>query len=392
MRKKTMRYIAYLSSLSAVPPLTTDMYLAAIPKIAGEWGVSTELITSTLTFWFVSFSIGLLLAGSLSDKFGRRSVLFAGIAGFILSSLACGLASSPLQLIVCRILQGLSASAPAAMSMAICRDRFDGNNRKIALAYIGIMLALAPIIAPPMGSLLLWFADWRFIFYFQAASGVLILLLSRSFTETNKQLLSDPLYRLLLRYIVLFKNKGYILTTLTLCMLSGPFYGNVAFSPIVYLNLNGLSDAAFSLLFALTATCTISGAFVFTRVNTRIADMKIISGCFIGVIVAGLVLFFLGSYSYLVYFGSVSVISFFVGMSRPLSNSIILGFVHTDIGSAASFMIFYQFLFGSFCMSYASYKWEVLDSVTMFGVMAIVVSVVSFMLWLLVKRLPPANN
>ena len=392
MHKKTVRYIAYLAFLSAVSPLTTDMYLAAIPKIAEEWGVSTELITSSLTLWFVSFSIGLLLAGSLSDKFGRRPILLLGTGGFILSTLFCGLSVSPLMLIICRILQGLGASAPVAMSMAVCRDRFDGENRKIALAYIGIMLALAPILAPSLGSFLLWFADWRFIFYFQTVLGGLIMIFSLSFTETNRELLSAPLYRLLGRYLVLFKNKGYILTTLTLCMLSGPFYGNVAFSPIIYLQLNGLSNVEFSMFFALTACCTISGAFAFTRLNTRIADMKILTGCFIGVIIAGVVLFFFGASSYLVYFVCVSLIAFSVGMSRPLSNSLILGYVASDIGSASSFMIFYQFLFGSFCMSYASHKWEVLNPVLMFGVMAVGVSVVAFMFWLRVKKLPAGKN
>ncbi len=387
MHKKTIRYIAYLAFVGMVPPLSTDMYLAAVPDIARQWGVSSELVTHTITLWFVSFSIGLLFSGPLSDKYGRRPTLLLGLSGFVLSCILCAAAAGPYMLIFCRILQGVSASAPSAMAMAICRDRFDGNTRKIALAYIGIMMSLAPILAPPIGSVILWFADWRFIFICQAASGLIMLLMTLKYTETNKSLLNQPLTRLLGRYLVLFRNRGYLLTTLTLGMLSGPFYSNVAFSPIVYLDIFKQNNFIFSLLFALTASCSIVGAYLFTRINGRICDTKIISLCLFGVAVAGVIVLGGGKLSFMVYFAGASIIAFFTGMSRPVSNHLVLGFVENDIGSASSFMIFYQFIFGALCMSFSSYSWESFFPVSMFGIMTILVALVSLFIWQRVKKM-----
>lgn len=387
MHKKTIKYIAFLSSLGGIPALTTDMYLAAIPKIAAGWNVSTELINMTLTLWFVSFSIGLLFSGSLSDKYGRKPILLVGLVGFIGSSLLCGFSASPTMLIISRILQGVSASAPSAISLAICRERFSGNTRKIALAYLGIMLSLAPIIAPSLGSLILVVSNWRFIFICQALSGIGIMVMTLKYTETNKAPLTQPLVKLLGRYWILFTNKKYILTTLTLGMLLGPFYGNIAFSPIVYIELFKRSDFEFSLLFALTAVCSVLGAFVMSKLNNKVKDITLISICFIGIIIAGVGLLAFGKISYFSYFLCAVVIAFFSGMSRPISNHLILGFVTSDIGSASSFLVFYQFIFGAICMSYASYQWEMASPVTMFGLMVIVVSLVSILIWQGVKRL-----
>lgn len=387
MHKKTSRYIAYLATLAAVPALSTDMYLAAIPQISAEWEVPTELITLTLTLWFTSFSIGLLFSGSLSDKFGRRHLVIYGISGFVISTLLCAFSTSPYMLIICRIAQGLSASAPSSMAMAICRDRFDGNSRKIALAYIGIMLSLAPILAPPIGSVILTFGNWRGIFICQAMLGIIVFILSLRYTETNKSLINQPIHKLLGRYLVLFKNKGYVLSTLTLGFLTGPFYGYIAFAPIVYVSIYGASIIKFSVLFSLTAFCSVLGAFSFTKLNNKVKDTTIISICFIGIIASGVGVITLGYLSYHFFFAFAAAIAFFTGMSRPVSNSLILGFVDTDIGSASSFMIFYQFIIGSLCMSYSSYNWQVSSPIVMFGILTVAIALLSLLVWLSIKKL-----
>ncbi len=386
MRRQSVWYIAFLAALAAVPPLSTDMYLAAIPQIAKGWNASSELVGLTLTLWFASFSLGLLLSGSCSDRYGRRPVLFVGLLGFILGSLLCALAQGPYTLIVFRIIQGFGAAAPSAMAMAICRDRFNGSRRKIALAYIGIMLSLAPIIAPSLGSLILWFADWRVIFFCQSISGVVVFILTLRYTETNKKLATQPVYRLLGRYLVLFQNKGYILTTLTLGLLSGPFYGNVSFSPILYIIIFSRSNSEFSLFFALTALCSVIGAYLFTRINNLISDILVISICLLGVVAAGVGILFWGMSTYYVYLGCAAVIAFCTGLSRPVSNSLVLGFVDKDIGSAASFMVFYQFFIGAICMSLASMEWQVASPVVMFGIMTIAFAALALILWQGVKR------
>ena len=165
-------YVAFLASLTSIPPLATDMYLAAIPTIAREWQVSESLISLSLVLWFATFSVGLLFCGPLSDRFGRKPVLLAGMSLFALASFLCALGTRAEHLIFFRILQGLGASAPSSMSMAICRDRYEGDRRKLILAYIAILLSIVPMLAPILGSLFLQFTGWRVIFLTQ---GVLVL-------------------------------------------------------------------------------------------------------------------------------------------------------------------------------------------------------------------------
>ena len=105
----------FLALLAATPPLSTDMYLAAIPRIAGDWGVGKDMVTLTLVLWFASFSLFILVAGSLSDKYGRKPVLLTGLSVFAGSSFLCAGAQDVYQLILFRIFQGMGAGAPSAI-------------------------------------------------------------------------------------------------------------------------------------------------------------------------------------------------------------------------------------------------------------------------------------
>ncbi len=376
----------FLAAIAAVPALATDMYLPALPMIAKQWGVPDSRVALSLVLWFASFSVFLLVCGPLSDKHGRRPVLLGGLALFAGASLACALASDAAQLIAFRILQGIGAAGPSSMCMAICRDRYEGPRRKYILAWIGIILGLTPMIAPTIGALLLRLAHWRFIFVVQAGlGGILGLTAWRLYRETAAQRVTGRWLTLMGRYVHLARNHRYTLSVAAMGLISGPFFGFIAFAPILYIQIFGLSSQAFGLLFGLNALMGICGAFVCTRAMKRLPDKVLLTVCLIGCVAGGAGILLWGDRHYAAFAAAMCTVTFFGGMSRPLSNNLILEQVRHDIGSASSFLVFYQFLVGALCMRISTAAWQA--PIRVFGLVALLVPTIVLAFWPLLLHL-----
>ncbi len=379
-------YVVFLAAVAALPAMATDMYLAAMPVIARHWGVPDGRVALSLVLWFASFSVFLLIYGPLSDKYGRRPVLLVGLTLFTCATIACSLATNVVQLIVFRILQGIGAAGPSSMCMAICRDRYEGPQRKHILAWIGIILGLAPMIAPSIGATLLKFVNWRAIFITQATLGGIVLLASwRLYRETAAERVSGHFFSLMGRYGRLARNRRYLLSVTAMGLIVGPFFGFIAFAPIVYIRIYGLSNHAFGLLFGLNALMGMLGAFACTRIMRLLSDTVLLTVCLLGCAAGGAVLLACGGRHYAAFAGGMCLVTFFCGMSRPLSNNLILEQVHTDIGSASSFIVFYQFLVGAVCMRIVTASWQTPTRV--FGLLALLAPVAVLAIWPLLLRM-----
>lgn len=379
-------FICFLALIAATPALATDMYLAAIPRIATLWGVAESAVNLSLVLWFVAFSVFLLVCGPLSDKYGRRPVLLVGLGLFVFSSFACATAKSVPGLVMYRILQGIGASAPASMSLAICRDRFEGVKRQQALAYLGVILAVAPMVGPSIGTLVMKFASWNYIFVVQGCLVLFSLLVSVTVAETSREFIPDNVFRSMFRYKKIVLNRRYIIACMVMGLIAGPFYGYIAFSPVVYLRIFGQSERLFSILFGANAACTMMGAFTCAQLAKHVCERKLITVSIVGCIVGASSILLFGPSGVWQFFGSILVFSFFCGMSRPLSTDLVISQVEHDIGSASSFLVFYQFIIGAFCMWFVTQPWSA--PVRVFGALAAGVSVLVLMVWpLLLKML-----
>lgn len=390
IEKHKALYVVFLAMLAATPPLSTDMYLAAIPQIAENWNIGKELANLTLVLWFVSFSIFILIAGSLSDKYGRKPILIAGLIIFVCSSFLCAASQNITQLIVFRIFQGVGAAAPSAIVMAIIRDRFAGSERQQAIAYVMTIVAIAPMIAPLIGAFLLEWFSWRFIFLLQGGMVLLTLIIASGFTETIQEKLTTPLLQLVTRYRVHFSHREFIFASLGMGLLSLPFYGYIAFSPIYYISLFDLSEKVFSLFFGLNAVCSMAGAYMATKIAKRFGDKKAITLSIYGCILAAAGLLIMANQHYLFFLLFMALFSFSIGCSRPISGALIIGLVRTDVGSASSFLIFYQFISGAFCMAFVTYRWN--HPVLVYALLTLVTSLLVLLIWKTIEdRIEPTN-
>jgi len=275
------------------------------------------------------------------------------------------------------------------MCMAICRDRYEGPERKHILAWIGIILGLAPMIAPSIGAAMLKFANWRGIFVTQAVLGVVVLLASwRLYRETATERVSGHFFSLMGRYGRLARNGRYLLAVTSMGLIIGPFYAFIAFASIVYIKIYDLSNLVFALLFGLNALMGMSGAFVCTRITRWMSDTVLLTVCLVGCVAGGAGLLLFGGLHYLAFAACMCCVTFFCGMSRPLSNHLILDQVRTDIGSASSFIVFYQFMVGALCMRLVTASWQ--TPIRVFGLLAVcaplaVLAIWPVLLWMLGK-------
>ncbi|PLX99475.1 MAG: multidrug transporter [Desulfuromonas sp.] len=384
LEKHKALYVIFLAMLAATPPLSTDMYLAAIPQLADLWQVEKHLANLTLVLWFAAFSVFILVAGSLSDKYGRKPILLAGLTLFVSASFLCAASQNVYQLIVFRVLQGMGAAAPSAIVMAIIRDRFTGNERQQAIAYVMTIVAVAPMVAPIIGALLLEWFSWRFIFMTQGTMVLLSLLIALSFRETIPERLTTPLFQLVTRYRVHFGNREFMFASLGMGILSLPFYGFIAFSPIYYISIFGLSERMFSLFFGINALSSMAGAYAATAITRRIGDKPAITLSIAGCILAAAGVALLAAQHYIFFLLFMALFSFCIGFSRPVSGALILGLVKTDVGSASSFLIFYQFISGALCMAFVTYRWQ--HPVMVYGLLTLATALLVLLIWKSIEK------
>ena len=149
-------------------PLSTDLYLPALPTMTIYFHVPEYQINLTLILFFIFFSLATLIWGPLSDKYGRRPILLIGLTGYTIASILCADSSSVYQLILFRVMQAIGGGAASAVAMAIVKDVYQGRKRESILALVQSMIVISPALAPVVGALLLNFTSWRGVFVTQA--------------------------------------------------------------------------------------------------------------------------------------------------------------------------------------------------------------------------------
>ena len=153
--------IVYLAFLSAFTPLSTDLFLPALPIMADYFQAAPGLTNLTLMGFMFSFALSMLIWGPLSDKYGRRPVILSGLALYLTSSVLCALSTDIWTLIAGRVVQAVGSGAVSAVAMAITKDVFKGRTMENVLTTIQTMMLIAPMIAPVLGGFLLAFISWH---------------------------------------------------------------------------------------------------------------------------------------------------------------------------------------------------------------------------------------
>jgi DHA1 family bicyclomycin/chloramphenicol resistance-like MFS transporter len=267
-----------LGSLCALPAFTTDMYLPGIPQVAADLGSTEAMAQLTISAMLIGGGLGQLVIGPLSDRFGRRAPLLVGLALHVVTSLLCVVVPTMGGLIALRVLQGFFNAAAGTTAMAVVRDRFVGAEAARVLSRLMLVIGIAPMFAPTIGSAILTGASWRWVFVLLAAMGVVLaLIVLRLMPETHgpeQRTVTRP-SRVFAGYATLLRDRQFLALAILPGLSFGVLMSYVVSSPVVFQQEFGLSHGQFSLLFAANGIGLVLAAQVNASLVRRIAPMRL---------------------------------------------------------------------------------------------------------------------
>jgi DHA1 family bicyclomycin/chloramphenicol resistance-like MFS transporter len=268
LRPDTFALTILLAALSAIGPLTTDMYLPSLPDIARLLGASTAQVQLTISSYLLGFAVGQIFYGPLADRHGRKPVLLGAMTLYCAASLACALATSIEMLIAARALQALGGAGGIVLARAIVRDLYSGARAGRELSLIGAVMALAPVLAPLVGGVLQTGLGWRSIFFTLVGCGLAgAAIVWPLMPETLSIRAAEPVSpaSMLRSYRVVARNGAYLAY---LGLASTSFAGLFAWisgSSFVLQYLYGLTPFQFGVAFAVGSVGYMAGTMLAAR-------------------------------------------------------------------------------------------------------------------------------
>jgi DHA1 family bicyclomycin/chloramphenicol resistance-like MFS transporter len=272
LRPDTFALTALLAALTAIGPLTTDMYLPSLPDIARLMQVPAAQAQLTISSYLVGFAAGQLIYGPLSDRFGRKPVLLGANILFVVATVLCAAAPSNALLLGARFLQAVGGCGGIVITRAIVRDLYAGTRAARELSLIASVMALAPVIAPLIGGVLHALFGWRSTFVLLALFGAgLTLAVARLLPETMEKHARQPMsVRSTVRVFGRMLADDGFLAHLGMVVLSfGGLFVWISGTSFVLQNLYGLGPVEFGVAFAIGSLGYMSGAGLAARMVGR---------------------------------------------------------------------------------------------------------------------------
>ncbi|MEV7623391.1 multidrug effflux MFS transporter [Actinoplanes sp. NPDC089786] len=296
--RQRIKLVLVLGALIAIGPLTIDMYLPSLPSITDDLSATAAQVQLTLTGTLLGLALGQLVIGPLSDKFGRRTPLLAGVAVHVLASVLCVIAPNLAMLGTLRVLQGLGAAASMVVAMAIVRDLFTGYAAATLISRLMLVMGAAPILAPTLGSITLTWTSWRGVFVVLAVYGIGIitvaaLALPETLAVENRR--SGGVAGTLRDYGRLFADRSYIGLILVAGLAMAAMFAYVSGSSFVFQGQYGLSEQQFGFVFGAGAIGLIAATQANPILLKRWSPARVLSSALVVGAVAGVVLLLFAS-------------------------------------------------------------------------------------------------
>ncbi len=378
--------VVLIAFLSAFIPLSTDLYLPALPGMTENLNSSASLINLTLILFFVFYAVGTLFWGPLSDKYGRKKILLIGLTLYTIASIFCAFAGSVYVLIIFRILQAIGSGAVTAVGTAIVKDVYDGRKRESILAVVQSMVMIAPIVAPVIGALILKFLSWRGVFVTLSILGLIASLGGIALVETLEERHTGSLLQSMGSLVVVAKNPGFSSLLATFSLNSIPFMAFITASSYIYVSDFGLSEQQFSYFFAFNAMFLLVGPLLYLKLSKSFERNSIIIGCFCATTLSGVLICTLGFMKPWLFALLLLPATLSGGIIRPPSANLMLEQQKENIGAASSLMGFVFTFFGCIGMMIISFDWP--SRVIVIGLMYVITALVSLKLWFTFSKKP----
>lgn len=259
--------LGILSALMAFASISTDLYLPALPAMATSLHANAGKVELTISGYLIGFSVGQLLWGPVGDRYGRRLPIAIGLVLFIIGSAGCALASDADIMIGWRAVQAVGACASVVLARAMVRDLYHGHRAAQMLSTLMTVMAVAPLLGPSMGGLILHLGSWRLIFWALVIMGVgtlaLLFVLPETLPPARRNV--EPLMTAFKRYASLIRQRRVLGYAGAGGFFYGAMFAYIAGTPFAYISYYHVSPQQYGLLFALG----IVGIMLANQLNSR---------------------------------------------------------------------------------------------------------------------------
>jgi DHA1 family bicyclomycin/chloramphenicol resistance-like MFS transporter len=401
VRPNTVLLATVVSMMVAFGPMTIDLYLPALPAIAVDLGASADQVQRTLSVYIVGFAFSQLVYGPLSDRFGRRPMLFAGVGLYIAASVACALAQSVDQLVVFRFLQAVGASCGPVLGRAVVRDYYTREEAARVMSWVISVMSLAPILAPVFGGLIATWADWRMNFWVLALFGASVILAVALFLgESNR--FKDPTATdfgaMAKNFGTMLRHRIYVGFLLTNVCMFGGLFSWLNGSSFVLIERMGMSPMEYGLAFGVASVGFLSGAQTAARLVRRWGiERMCILGAACAAVGGGVIFVLLWAGADTPLAVMVPTVAYFFGMGITVPN-IQAGAVSPfprNAGAASSLIGLFQYASaGVVTLALGHFGFDpTLLMATMMGVAGLLaILVFNFLVWQPTKRMSEAER
>jgi len=339
-----------LVGMAAIGSFALNVFVPSIPGLVAYFASDFATVQLALSLYFVAIAAGQLVYGPLSDRYGRRPVLLAGVAIYVAASAACALAPSIETLIAARMLQALGACSGMVISRAIVRDVYDRATAASALGYITGTMAIVPALAPAVGGYLdLWFG-WRASFAATLVFGLAVLVAAIPAAHETNPRVGRRSEGVLLGYAALLRSGAFLGYAVNVSMTTAAYFAFLAVAPVLMIEGLGLSTGETGIWFISISGSYMVGNFLAGRYSPRLGlDRMIVAGsllaCLCGAVLVGFAA--TGQLSPLAVFGPCTMIGLANGLSQPNG---IVGAISAEprlVGAASGLLGFLQMATGA---------------------------------------------
>jgi DHA1 family bicyclomycin/chloramphenicol resistance-like MFS transporter len=356
---KSFRVILVMGLLTAIGPLSIDMYLPAFPAIAKNLHSTVAEVTLSLSSFFIGISAGQLLYGPLLERFGRKKPLYFGLSLYLLASVGCALATSVEFLIVTRLFQAVGGCAGLVAARAMVRDLFAAKENAKIFSTLMLVVAISPIVAPTLGGYITAIFGWRYVF--AALILIVMLILAGTYFYLPESREPNPAFSLkpapiIRNFISIIKHPHFNTYALTGAVSYAGLYGYVGGSPYVFIGIYKVSESTFGWIFALIAMGLIGASQANNFALKKYSSEQIIKMASVCQVFAGLTLATLTWFGWIDLYLTVALIFAFLScqgfifpnttalalapMAHNAGNaSALVGAIQMSIGAAASAVV-----------------------------------------------------
>jgi MFS transporter, DHA1 family, multidrug resistance protein len=358
-KRQQFYLIIILGLLSAIAPLSIDMYLPAFPDIAKGLHTSVAAVMLSLSSFFIGISAGQLIYGPLLERYGRKIPLYAGLVIYALASFACATTTTVQGLIIFRLLQALGGCVGMVASRAMVRDLFEVKDNARIFSTLMLVVAVSPIIAPTLGGYITAYFGWRYIFV--ALIVVILLIIAGVYFLLPESKKPDPDFSLrpaaiLKNFTTIIRHSQFSMYTFTGAVAYGGLCAYVSGSPFVFMQIFKVSEKHYGWIFAFIALGLITASQCNNVLLKKYASEKIIKWVLyiqnaIGIILALttisnigelyttviLIFMFLSCQGFI--FPNVSALSMAPFGHNAGSASALMGFIQMSVGALISALV-----------------------------------------------------